>query len=82
MGADGVNHYAGGLKNKGRSARTIQAHLTAIKGFTKWLTVNQKLPRDPLASVKKPNPAGDRRYERRMFLPEEWTLLDAATRSR
>jgi len=38
--ADGVNGYAGWLKDQGRSTRTVQAYLTAIKGFTKWLAAN------------------------------------------
>jgi integrase len=62
----------GRLKNQGRFTRTVQAYLTAIKEFTKWLAANHKLPRDPLASVKRPNPKSDRRRERRMLLPEEW----------
>jgi site-specific recombinase XerD len=73
--ADGINQYAGRLKDQGRSTRTVQAYLTAIKGFTKWLAANHKLPRDPLASVKKPNPKTDRRRERRMLLPDEWHWL-------
>jgi len=78
--ADDVNRYAGKLRDDGRSSRTIQAHLTAIKGFTKWLGDNHKLPRDPLSSVKKPNPKADRRRERRMLLPEEWCRVKAATK--
>lgn len=62
----------------GRSARTIQAHLVAIKGFTKWLSENQKLSRDPLASVRKPNPETDRRRERRILLHEEWRQLETS----
>jgi len=54
--ADGVNRYAGKLRDENRAARTIQAHVSAIKAFTKWLTEHHKLPRDPLSSVKKPNP--------------------------
>jgi integrase len=45
------------------------------------LSSHHKLPRDPLASVKKPNPKADRRRERRMLLPEEWRRLEAATES-
>jgi integrase len=81
VSADGVGRYAASLKDEGRSARTIQAHLTAIKGFSKWLYQGVKLPRDPLASVKKPNPKADRRRERRMLLVEEWHRVVAATRS-
>ena len=79
IAADAVNRYAGKLRDDGRSSRTIQAHLTAIKGFTKWLSENHKLPRDPLASVKKPKPKTDRRRERRMLLPEEWRWMEMAT---
>ncbi len=79
ISADGVNRYAGKLRDEGRAARTIQAHLNAIKSFTKWLTEHHKLPRDPLASVKKPNPKADRRRERRMLLPDEWQRLETAT---
>ena len=75
--SDGVHQYAGSLKDQGRSTRTVQAYLTAIKGFTKWLAAHHKLPRDSLASVKKPNPKADRRRERRMLLPEEWQWLRA-----
>ena len=81
ISADGVNRYAGKLRDEGRAARTIQAHLNAIKAFTKWLTEHHKLPRDPLASVKKPNPKADRRRERRMLLPDEWRRLETATRA-
>ena len=79
INADAVTKFAGKLKDKGRSSRTIQAYLTAIKGFTRWLVSHHKLARDPLASVKKPNPKSDRRRERRMLLPEEWWRLEIAT---
>jgi len=76
--ADGVNAYAQDLGQR-RSARTVQAYLTAIKGFTRWLAQDGKLPADPLASVRKPNPKADRRRERRMLLPDEWTWLRSIT---
>jgi integrase len=76
--ADNVNTFASDLGQR-RSARTVQAHLTAIKSFTWWLAANGKLPADPLASVRKPNPKTDRRRERRMLLPEEWHWLRSVT---
>ena len=79
ISADGVNRYAGMLRDEGRAARTIQAHLSAVKAFTRWLTEHHKLPRDPLASVRKPNPRSDRRRERRMLLPDEMPWLKVAT---
>ena len=75
ISADAAHRFACGLQELGRSARTVQANLTAIKSFSKWLTQNDKLPRDPLASVSKPDPKTDRRHIRRMLLPEEWQRL-------
>lgn len=78
LSADAVNRYASELIKK-VAARTVHARLTAIKSFTRWLTKHGKLPRDPLATVQKPNPATDRRRERRMLLPSEWPWLRAVT---
>ena len=77
--ADYANRYAAKLKDDGLAARTIQAHLTALKSFTRWLADHHKLPRDPLSSVRKPNPETDRRRHRRVLLRDEWSRLEAAT---
>jgi len=77
--ADGVNLYASRLKQLGRSARTVQAHLVAIKGFTRWLTEHRKLTHDPLALVQRPNAKADQRRERRMLLHDEWDWLRMTT---
>jgi hypothetical protein len=37
VSADAVNRFAAGLKERGLSARRIGAHLTAVKGFSRWL---------------------------------------------
>jgi integrase len=77
VSADMVHRFASNLQEQGRSARTVQAHLAAVKAFSKWLANNDKLPRDPLASVGKPNPKVDRRLIRRMLLPDEWNWMRA-----
>jgi len=77
--ADVVNTYAADLLAKGKSARTVQAVVTACKSFTRWLTRHGKLASDPLAAVRKPSPASDRRHERRMILPDEWEWLRTIT---
>ena len=79
ISADDVNRFAGDLTEKGLSARSVQARLTAVKSFTKWLTAHGKLARNPLMSVKSPSPKADRRYERRMLLPDEWDWLRSTT---
>ena len=76
---EGGQRFAQALKEKELSARTIQAHLRAMKGFTKWLAAHEKLPRDPLVSIKLPNPKTDRRLERRVLLTDEWVWLEDAT---
>jgi hypothetical protein len=78
VSADPANAYAAKLKTDGRSARTIEKHLTIIKGFAKWLAATGKLSRDPLATISKPNPKADRRHERQMMLPEKWKALQAS----
>ena len=80
ISADGVNRYALHMRKLGRAARTIQSHINAIKSFTKWLVEHHKLPRDPLQSVRGPNPTRSRARERRMLLPDEWPWLRDATR--
>lgn len=79
--ADVVNIHAADLLAKGKSARTVQAVLTAVKSFTRWLARHGKLPSDPLASVHKPSPRTDRRRRRRMLLPNEWQWLQSTTDS-
>jgi integrase len=74
-----VVQFVGRLQDKKQSARTVQAYLTAIKGFTKWLTKEERLPRDPLTSISKHDPKADRKRERRMLLPDEWPWLRSAT---
>lgn len=70
-----------GRKRRPMSARTVQAYLTACKGFTKWLTTSSppKLARDPLAGIARPDPKKARVYKRRMLLPAEWEALRTTT---
>lgn len=79
IAADGVNRVAAKLLDDGKSARTVHAHLVAIKTLTRWLVSTHKLAIDPLASVQKPNPKTDRRRQRRMLLHEEWEWLRRVT---
>ena len=74
-----VNAYAESLFKLGRSARTVHAHLTALKSFTRWMTDQGKLGIDPLRSVKKPNPKSDRKRVRRMLQVEEYRWLRSVT---
>jgi integrase len=76
---EAVTLFAEHLKGSGLSNRVVQAMLTAIKQFSKWCVTNNRLIRDPLATVKKPSPKQDRKLKRRMILPTEWQWLNHAT---
>lgn len=58
------------------SARSQAHYLTAFKAFVKWLVHTRRvLPRDPLATIRKPTFEHARSYRRRYLLPEEWQWL-------
>ena len=73
--SEAVERYAAKLKSEYIAAGTIRSYLTAMKSFTKWLTAEGKLDRDPLVRVSKPSAETDRRHERRMLHPDEWDYL-------
>jgi integrase len=77
INSDGVYRFVATLRDKkrGSSNRNVQAHLTSIKSFTKWLAKNHKLAFDPLADVDRPTPRTDRRMERRPLEHTEWDCL-------
>ncbi|NDC38783.1 MAG: hypothetical protein EBZ48_12145, partial [Proteobacteria bacterium] len=75
--AESLSRYAIAAKEK-RSAQTVAHELTCAKAFSSWLTKLGKLKADPLRIVEKPSPATDRRYIRRMILPEEFSWLSIA----
>jgi integrase len=77
--ADGLTRYCNELATAGRSARSQQAVIVCLKGFTRWLVAGGKLSRDVLASVKSPSPKSNRKRERRMLTVEEWAWLRSAT---
>lgn len=77
--ASAVDRYIETLIDRGLGARSIQACVTAAKSFIKWAVATGRLSDDPLHSVKKPNPARDRRRLRRAILAEEWPLMLVAT---
>jgi integrase len=79
--ADGLNRIVADIKASGKSARTAQSRIIAMKALTKWLADHGKLAHDPLRSVKRPNVKNDRRRRRRMLLPTEWPYLRGATLS-
>ncbi|MEM9066590.1 MAG: site-specific integrase [Planctomycetota bacterium] len=75
---ESTERYAATLATQ-RTPRTVHAHLTALKTFTRWCSGTGRLTNDPLAQLRKPRPL--RQTSRRMLLPEEWTWLHATVAS-
>ncbi len=71
------------LRGKGRGARTSNAYLTAIKGFTRWMVRDRRAAEDILAHLSALNVKVDVRRERRTLeLVEIAKLIDAARKGK
>ena len=75
--ADRVRAGLGRIKAKGRSARTANHALRAVKGFARWLTDSGRLREDPtgLRSLKPYPEEADRRRVRRALTADELDRL-------
>ena len=72
---DGPPYKEGGKKRQPLSARAVNARLTALKSFTRWLFRTERMRTDPMMQVAKLNANADRRRIRRALLDEEVTWL-------
>ena len=68
------------LRGQGLSARTINAHLVAAKGFSRWLRKDGRCLDDPLVGLAKLKEGDDRRVVRRPLEPDELRSLIATAR--
>jgi len=76
-----VSAHVADLKRRGAGACSINARLTALKSFTRWLFRTERMRTDPMMQVPKLNIRVDRRHERRALSDEEVArLIDAADR--
>ncbi len=65
--------------NKRFSAQTSNFYLDTFKYFCNWLVTHERLPRNPLATLKRVNIEVDRRHDRRSLGDDEFQrLLTAA----
>jgi integrase len=55
---------------RGAGPTTCNHHLTAVKGFTRWLAKERRIPADPLSHLSRQNAEVDIRRQRRA-LPED-----------
>jgi integrase len=70
------------LRSRGRSIKTSNLYLDAIKGFLAWMVQDRRADDNPLAHLSGGNVKLDRRRDRRALpLDELRAVLDAADRS-
>ncbi len=76
------NSKAENAELEGRSARTVNAYVAAMKGFCQWCVTTGRAPDNPLAHLAKLNEQTDIRLERRTLSNGELIqLIDAAESS-
>jgi integrase len=82
--ASSVVEFLATLRRQGKSVKTANEYLAAVKGFTRWLWRDKRTCVDALAGLSKlPNGDTDIRHARRDLSPDELArLLDAARASR
>lgn len=69
---EGLEKFLNKMQTK---ARTRGSYIQAARGFVRWAIKTSRLNHDPLLSLSVPNPELDRKFRRRMLLPEEWPHL-------
>ena len=70
------------LRSRGRSIKTSNLYLDAMKGFSNWLVQDRRTDDNTLAHLSGGNVKLDRRHDRRALpLAELRAVLDAASRS-
>jgi integrase len=68
------------LRIRGRSIKTSNLYLDAIKQFTLWLVQDRRMPDNPLAHLSGGNVKLDRRHDRRTLTLEELRAVIQAAR--
>jgi integrase len=70
------------LRARGRSIKTSNLYLDAVKQFAAWLVEDRRLPDNPLAHLEGGNVQLDRRHDRRTLAPDELRrVIEAARQS-
>lgn len=68
------------IEREGLSLQTLNYHVTAAKGFCRWLAKDRRLPDNPLIGLAGQNVRLDRRHDRRTLSDGELARLLEATR--
>ena len=69
--ADCMRTYMSDLRARGKSLRTVNAYLTAMKSFTKWAVRERRAVKDPLDLVGKLNAKTDVKRRRRTLSDDQ-----------
>jgi integrase len=77
-----VGAYVSERKQQGAGARAINAKLTALKSFSRWLFRTERMRSDPMMQVAKLNANMDRRHQRRPLSDAEVLQLITTVASR
>ncbi len=81
-GGGALEQHLAERREKGRSFRTINADLVAVRSFCRWLMDKGRLRKDPTRGLHRLNVEEDRRRERRALTDAEaQRLIDAAFHS-
>lgn len=68
------------LGRAGKSQATINHYTTAIKMFTRWMWVQGRIHRDPLAAMKRVKVTEEKRPRLELTMPEVRAIIEAANR--
>ena len=82
LNASAVQAALKSLRDSGRSLKTCNHYLRAMKGFSRWLRHDKRIRDDALASLTSFNAATDPRHIRRDLPAEELQLLISTTELR
>ncbi len=80
--ASAVQRAIGDLRNEGRSLKTCNHYLAAIKNFSAWMRRDKRSKDDALESLERFNADADPKRIRRELTPDEARWLLAATETR
>ena len=78
--ADRVASALGTLADEGKSQRTRDKGLRAVKGWSRWLVQSHRIAADPLASLRGSKITDRERTRRALTVDESARLIDAAER--
>lgn len=81
LSASAIRGAIGDLRTNGKSLKTCNHYLRAVKQFARWLKADERLRDDPIAHLAGFNAATDRRRERRPLDADEQRWLIDTTAS-